>query len=328
METNLLAGVLLRPFAGEADLAAIARIYNAENEADGVTERYSLERVTADFAHPSDSFDARRDVTIAEVEGRPVAIGSREWVDTTDGLREYRLHGAVEPAFRRRGIGSALLREGERQIRELAAQHRTPNSRVFGSWSGESQPANMALLASAGFTTVRWFFEMTRPNLDDIPEVALPAGLTIRPITEDMAKQVWDADVEAFRDHWGGFDQSDEHLARWLADPTTDLALWIIAFDGDEIAGGIINAIDPQENEALGLQRGWLASVFTRRQWRKQGLATALISRSLGALREKGLTSAALGVDADNPSGALGVYERQGFEVSYRSTAWRKPFQP
>jgi GNAT superfamily N-acetyltransferase len=286
-----------------------------------------VERFTAVFADPSDSFDPRLDVSVAVVGGRPVAVASREWVDTNDVVRDYRLHGAVEPAFRRRGIGSALLREGERQIRELAAQHQTSNPRSFGSWSGESQPGNMALLASAGFTTARWFFEMTRPNLDDIPEVPLPDGLAIRPITEDMAKQVWDADVEAFRDHWGGFDHSDEHLARWLADPTTDLALWLVAFDGDEIAGGIINAFDPQENEALGLQRGWLASVFTRRPWRKQGLATALISRSLSALREKGLTSAALGVVADNPSGALGVDERQGIQVSYRSTAWRKPFQ-
>jgi len=328
METKLPAGVLLRPFAGEADLAEIARIYNAENDADGITERFSLDRIAAEFAHPSDSFDPRRDVTLAEVDSGPVAVGRREWVDTTDGLREYRLHGAVEPAWRRRGIGSALLLDNERQIRELAAQHETPNPRFFGSWTGESQPANAALLRSAGFSEARWFFEMTRPSLDDIEELAVPGGLTIRPVTIDIAKQVWDADVEAFRDHWGGFDHSDEHLARWLADPTTDLALWIIAFDGDEIAGGIINAIDPQENEALGLRRGWLASVFTRRRWRKQGLATALISRSLSALRERGMTSAALGVDADNPSGALGIYERQGFQVSYRSTAWRKPFKP
>ena len=32
-----------------------------------------------------------------------------------------------------------------------------------------------------------------------------------------------------------------------------------------------------------------------------------------------------LGVDADNPTGALGLYERNGFVVAERSTAWRRP---
>lgn len=324
--TRAAIDLRLRPYGGEPDLAEIVRIQNAEAAADRITERRTIEGLAAEFSHPSESFDPRRDVTVAEVDGRPVAVAVREWVDTTDGLREYRLDGAVDPAWRRHGIGTALLLESERRQRELAATHATSNQRVLGSWSGESQPGDEAILRTAGYAPARWFFEMTRPTLDDIAEVPLPDGLELRPITRDLAKQVWDADVEAFQDHWGGFDHSDEQLERWLAEPSTDLSLWVVAFDGDEVAGGIINAIDAAENAALGIRRGWLASVFTRRPWRNKGLATALIARSLNRLRERGMTSAALGVDADNPSGALGIYERIGFEVSYRSTAWRKPF--
>jgi ribosomal protein S18 acetylase RimI-like enzyme len=328
MTTGLAATVRLRPFAGEPDLAEIVRIRNAEAIADGLNERRSLEGLVAEYSHPSASFDARRDVTIAELDGRPVAVAWREWVDTTDGLREYRLAGAVDPEFRRQGIGTALLEDGLRRSREMAATHPASTSKVFGSWSDEHQAGDEALLRGAGFEQARWFFEMSRPNLDGVVELPLPDGLTLRPITMDLAKAVWDADVEAFKDHWGGFDSSDEHLARWLADPTLDLSLWVVAFDGDEVAGGIINVIDPVENEALGRRQGWLASVFTRRPWRNRGLATALIAASLARLRERGMTSAALGVDADNPSGALGLYERMGFEVELRSTAWRRPFQP
>jgi ribosomal protein S18 acetylase RimI-like enzyme len=39
------------------------------------------------------------------------------------------------------------------------------------------------------------------------------------------------------------------------------------------------------------------------------------------------MTSAVLGVDADNPSGALGLYQDVGFAVTYRSTAWRRPLE-
>jgi len=316
-------GLRLRPYAGEADLVEIVRLLNAECVADGLQRRTSLEDISAIYAHPSDAFDPRRDVTIAEVDGRVVALAERETVDTTDGLREYRLDGVVDPAWRRRGIGRAILAESERIARERASVDAHP-SPVLGSWSWESQPGDRALLEAAGFEPARWFFDMVRPTLDEVADVALPEGLDVRPVDLASAPAVWAADIDAFADHWGGFDHSEANLQRWLESPNTDLSLWVIAFDGDEIAGGVVNSIDPDQNAALGVRRGWLNSVFTRRAWRRRGLATALVGASLGRLRERGMTSAALGVDADNPNGALGLYERLGFAVDQRAIAWRK----
>jgi ribosomal protein S18 acetylase RimI-like enzyme len=153
----------------------------------------------------------------------------------------------------------------------------------------------------------------------------MPDGLEVRPVPEAQLRQLWDADVEAFRDHWGGFDDSPERYASWRGDPKFDPSLWVIAWDGDEIAGGVINEISATENAAFNRQRGWLASVFVRRPWRRRGLARALVGRSLTVLRDRGMTSAGLGVDAENPTGALGLYESAGFEVEYRSNAYRKP---
>ena len=316
-------GIELRPYAGEADLVDIARLQNAEAAADGLQRRTTVEEVAAEYSHPSPSFDPARDVSLVEVDGRVVAAAQREVVDTTDGHREYRLDGVVDPAWRRRGIGRAMLAENERLARRLAADER-PASPVLGSWSWESQPGDVAVLEAAGFSAARWFFDMVRPNLDDIPDVPLPDGLEIRAIDTSLARAVWEADIEAFADHWGGFDHSEEHLQRWLEAPTTDLSIWVVAFDGDEVAAGIVNGIDENQNAALGVRRGWLQSVFTRRPWRRRGIATALIARSLDVLKERGQTSAALGVDADNPSGALGLYEGLGFAVDQRAIAWRK----
>jgi ribosomal protein S18 acetylase RimI-like enzyme len=134
---------------------------------------------------------------------------------------------------------------------------------------------------------VRWFFEMLRTDLDDVDVPPLPQGLEIRPIANEEAdlRRLLAADVEAFKDHWGGF------------------------------AG----------DEAFGRSRGWLDSVFTRRPWRRRGLGAAHVARSLVRLREAGMTEAMLGVDSDNPTGALGLYERAGFRVHTRSVAYRKP---
>ena len=321
-----MEGLVLRPYAGESDVPEIARLTNDEFAADGVPEHIELENQLAWYRHPTDQFDPPRDVTIAEVDGRAVGFGFRQWVDTNDGeFREIRVEGRVDPAWRRRGIGSALLAHNERAARAVMAGYPTSRKLAYGSWSGSTQPGDSALLDVNGFSQVRWFFDMVRPNLDDIPDIPLPAGLEVRPVTEDLVMQVWRADLEAFLDHWGGHDDSEEALRRYLDSPDHDLSLWLIAWDGDEVAGGIINGIERGENRALGVQRGWLHSVFTRRPWRRRGLAAALVARSLALLRDRGMTSAVLGVDAENPTGALGLYERAGFEKAYASTAWRKP---
>jgi mycothiol synthase len=320
-----LSDLRLRSYAGEADLPAIVAIENAECEADRIPSHTTLDDVRARYRNPGQTFDPARDVTIAELNGETVAFGEREWVDTTDGLREYRVGGAVHPAWRRRGIGTALHELNVERARALAATHETSRPRFIGSWTAEHQAGGITLLAGHGFQQVRWFFDMVRPTLDDIPDVPLPEGIEVRPATPDLYRQIWQADVEAFLDHWGGFDPSEESMRRHLDRPTTDPTLWVIGWDGDEVAGGVINAIHPEENETLGVQRAWLHSVFTRRPWRRRGLARALIARSLAVIRERGMTSAVLGVDADNPTGALGLYEGLGFEVDARFNAWRKP---
>lgn len=321
-----IAGLCIRPYAGEADLPEIVRVENAENAADQVDYRSTVADQRAHYGNPSAQFDAARDVVIAELDGRVVGFAHQNWVDTTDGeLREFRLGGAVDPEWRRRGIGTALLADNERRARAQAARLPTERPQALGAFSGEHQPGTIALLSGAGYAPVRYFFDMERPGLDEVPDVPLPHGLELRPITPDLYRRMWDADVEAFQDHWGGFDASDAAFQRYLDAPDNDPTLWVVAFDGDEVAAAVINTIYAEENRALGVRRGWLDSVFTRRPWRRRGLARALIARSLVALRERGMTSAMLGVDAENPSGALGLYESAGFGVVTRFTAWRRP---
>ena len=319
------SGLVIRPYAGESDIPELVRIINAEYAADNINERRTEDGERAYLASPSESFDVARDVVMAELGGRAVAVAGQDWTDTRDGeLREYHLWGAVDPEFRGRGIGTALLADNERRARELAATQATDRRRVFGSSSADDRPA-AALLRSSGYVVVRWYFDMVRASLEGLIDTPLPEGFELRPVTRELYLTLWRANREAFRDHWGGSDESEEAMHRFFDQPDADPELWLIAWDGDEIAGGVLNWISPDENATLGVQRGWLASVFTRRQWRRRGLARALIASSLGVLRERGMTSAALAVDADNPMSALGLYEEAGFVVDERFAAYRKP---
>lgn len=321
-------GLVLRGYAGEADLPELVRIQNAEWEADGVRGRSTVAELAAWWGHPSEQFDPHRDVTIVEVDGHPAAFSQLDWLDANDGVREYRSRCWVHPAYRRRGIGTMLMLRSEERRRALSTQHEVDRPRVLGLGTAEGNAGATAIARRFGYEPARWFFDMERRIDEALPEVPpLPDGIEVRPATADIAHRVWEADTEAFRDHWGGWDTSEAGFRRWVDSPEFDPDLQVLAWDGDEIAAGVLNAIYPEENEQLGVRRGWLDSVFTRRPWRRRGLARALIVRSLHLLRERGMDVAVLGVDADNPSGALGLYESAGFRSTERFTAWRRPLE-
>jgi ribosomal protein S18 acetylase RimI-like enzyme len=52
------------------------------------------------------------------------------------------------------------------------------------------------------------------------------------------------------------------------------------------------------------------------------------VAESLRVLRDAGMTTAGLGVDAENPHGALGVYQSVGFAVARSGRVYRKPLSP
>lgn len=322
-----IAGLTFRRYLGPDDLPEMARVANAAREADRDEEVVTVEAMRVEYADLTNS-DPYRDAILAEIDDRLVAYSRVEWKDETDGGRRYAGFGFVDPAWRRRGIGRALLHADERLLREIAAGHAHDRPRWFGSWGSDLNAGNTTLLESEGYVAVRHFYEMLRSDLEEIREPELPENLDIRPVRLEDHRRLFDADGEAFLDHWGGIDTSDAAFRRWTGDPNFDPALFLVAWDGDEIAGGVLNVIDPAVNERYGVRRGLLDSVFTRRRWRRRGVARALIGRSFRLLRERGMTSAWLGVDAANPNEALRLYQDSGFVIHRSSTAYRKPFDP
>jgi len=323
-----ISGLSLRQHpGGTAPAALMAPIANAVYAAAGMDDITTVADLENWLGHALAGFDPAQDVVLAEVGGELVGYAWVDWVDTTDAVREFRLGGYVHPDWQGRGIGRRLLAWQEARSRAHPAAAASTRPLVLGSWSMDLNDRKVRLLTHAGYRSVRFFFDMRRPTLDDIQVPPMPEGLEIRPIAGDRAsqKRMWDADVEAFEDHWGGFDSSDAAFEAWLTRPYRDPDLWVVAWEGDEIAGGVVNTIYSDDNQAFGRARGWLDSVFVRRRWRRRGLGAALVALSLVRLREAGMSEAMLGVDSDNPSGALALYERAGFEVHRRSAAYRKP---
>lgn len=322
--TLAIRGLRFRHFAGEADFAGMVAVHQSANLADGTEDISSVERMASNYAHLTNS-DPYRDVTIAEVDGRIVAYARVYWSELTDGGRGYAVFGFVEQQWRRRGLGGALLRRNEGLQRETASEHPGVEPKWLESFSAETNAGNLALLTGAGYGPVRFSYDMVRPTLDEVPDAPTPDGIEIRSVEREHYRRIWEASNEAFRDEWGQHDESEEAWANFADDPTNaDPSLWRVAWDGDEVAGLVITIIPVEANEHYGRARAWLGSVAVRRPWRRRGLARSLMAQSLRAARDAGFTSAGLGVDTENPSGALRLYEALGFGAARRYTTFRK----
>jgi mycothiol synthase len=319
-----IPGLRVRRYRDLTDVAGIVDVMHAGRRADRVEWLPSLDETRIEFQNLVNEVP-ERDMIIAELNGRIVA-----WVRASWSLRDegyvYRTAGEVHPDVRRRGLGRALLHAAQGRLRELAADHPPTAKRRFAAEVMDGEDGAKALLASEGYLPVRFFAEMRRPLSDPIPDLALAPGLAMRPVLEADHRRIFEAEAEAFRDHWGYREWTEADLNRTFASPDLDTSLWRVAWDGDDVAGVTETFIHAAENEALGTKHGWFERVSTRRPWRGRGVAKAMIVSGMHALRERGMTHAALGVDADNPTGAFGLYEGLGFRVVHRMEVVSKPF--
>jgi mycothiol synthase len=265
----------------------------------------------------------------AEMDRNVVGYSRVWWSQTEDTKWIYSGSAFLQPEWRHKGIRRAMLRYNERRLREIASIHPQNGERWFGAWCAEGEDHWESLLVDAGYRAVRHGFEMVRPDLEDIPDRPLPEGLEVRPVQADQYRTVFDAAKEAFRDSWEYSDDwwTDEEFESWQQEPTFQPELWQVAWDGDQVAGMVLNFIRHDENEEYGRQRGYTEPICVRRPWRRRGLARALIARSFSLLKKQCMTEAALGVDTENPSGALHLYESMGFRPVRRDSIYRKPME-
>jgi mycothiol synthase len=328
-----LAGFTFRPYQGEADLPAMLEVLHASKAADQHEDADTLVSMQNQYRHLTNG-DPDRDVILVEGPAGLVAYGRTFWVKE-DGapVYQYVVVAFVRPEARGQGLGRTLLAWLEARALAVSAEQghpRPPAAEAYWqTFASERALPTLALLAHAGYTPVRYFYEMVRPDLENIPDVRLPAGIEVRPVRPEHYAAIWRANEEAFRDRWGEPERTPADYERWLNDPREfQPEIWKVAWDtaSNEVVGMVLGYVIPEQNAQYHRLRGWTENICVRRPWRKQGVAHALIAANLRELKARGMTEAALGVDTENPTGALGVYEAMGFRPVHREAVYRKPF--
>ena len=324
-----IIGLNLRSFRGEVDFPEMLKVILKCAEVDGLERAEQLEDIINNYAHLHNC-DPYQDMLFAEVGGEVVGYTRCWWEVEGSGRWIGFEFGGVVPEWRHKGIGSELLRFTEGRLEQIARElkatgqlHQEADCLLdIEAHSGEID--RMQLVEKRSYQPVRYAFEMVRPNLLAIPDLTLPSGLEVRPAKPEHYRMIWEASNEAFRDHWGYIPDPWEAFEGFIKSPDCDPSLWRVAWHGDEVVGMVLSFIDQDQNEKFTRKRGYTENICVKRAWRKQGVASALIAMSLNALKERGMTEAGLGVDAENTSGALHLYEHMGYQTVKRMTIYRK----
>jgi mycothiol synthase len=324
LDAPLVPNLRFRHFRGESDYPLMVAVVEGMKEADQKEVTPSVEEIARDFRH-LENCDPYRDFLFAEVKSKVIGYTRIWWSKDPSGLYLYNHSAALLPEWRGKRIRNAMLRHNERRLREMAQTHPADSPRMFQSFMMDTEKDWISVLTSEGYGVFRYGFTMVRPNLEDIPELSFPEGIELRPARPEHYRAIIDAWNEACKDMRGIVQISDQDFKWFQESPLFDPSIWQIAWHKDEVIGTVINFIDQKENKEGKRKRGHVEMISVKRPWRGRGIAKALIAQSLRILKERGMTEAALGVDAENPSGALHLYRKMGFQVQKTTVFCRKP---
>ncbi len=212
-------------------------------------------------------------------------------------------------------IVERLLAEVERRAEQLGSD----GARIR-AFANERDDDYRAALSRHGFGIVRSSFTMEIELETPADDPVWPSGLASRPFREGEERAVYGAYVEAFADHWGFVPESFVDWCTWNFGPDRGTSLWRLVEDGGEVAALCMSTPSRGGDETLG----WVNVLAVRRPWRRRGLGRALLLESFGLFRSLGRLRAGLGVDSENTTGALALYESVGMRATSRSDTWER----
>ncbi|MEJ3654301.1 GNAT family N-acetyltransferase [Actinomycetes bacterium KLBMP 9759] len=318
MTTSALPPPLrLRPLQVD-DAERLAWLRGEVEEVDERGWHYDVEDCAEELADPD--VDLALDTVMVLDGDEPVAyLVVHKGEGAMTGQRVFAV-GSVHPARRGQGIGTALLGFAARRAEELDA--------MLTAKVPEEMADAVALFSDFGMAPVRWWSELKRDLARPVAAVAVPDGLTLHPLGPDYDHD-WDerlrtAHNAAFRDHWGstpdtaaGFAHARTYSKNFR--PACSVAA---CEAGGAVAGYVLSYEYDADFAHTGIKELAVDTVGTVAEWRGKGVAAALLAYVLAAAAEQGFEQAALTVDSQNPTGALGVYERAGFVLRRRETTF------
>jgi GNAT superfamily N-acetyltransferase len=311
LNTSLPVGYVLRSPA-LSDAQGVADLIAARDIADYGSTDSNVAEVQNYWEAPR--FDLAQDARVI-VAPDGLIVGYEEIYPRSDERLEY--DGYVHPRETGRGFGTLLLRWAETRARERVNELPGTGQVILRGNTASVDQNAIAILTAEGFALIRQFWRMEIEMTSPPDRPVWPAGITYRTLDVERDARVAYAVVEeAFADHWGHLPRSFEDWEQAvLQKDGFDPTLTFMAFDGNEVAGIVVNRYR---------DIAWVGQLAVRRAWRKRGLGLALLLHSFNEFYQRGDRAVGLGVDAQSLTGATRLYEKAGMHVARQYDTYEK----
>jgi mycothiol synthase len=281
----------------------------------GQDELIDAEVLRTDLASPG--FDLAEDMRLVFApDGRMVGY-IEAWTSRKPAVHPW-IWGRVDPDYEGLGIGTWLMHWAEARVLQILPEL-DPELRFaprVNTYREAERPRK--LFEKLGYQYIRSSYQMLIEMDTPVPDAQFPEGITLRtynPGADTVA--VYQAQTDSFRDHFGFVEEPLEEgvkrFAHFWEQGSSDPTLLFLAIDeaSGEMAG--INLCLPKSFDDP--DTGWVGTLGVRRPWRKRGIALALLRHSFNEFYRRGKRKVGLGVDAQNLTGALRLYESAGMHV-------------
>jgi ribosomal protein S18 acetylase RimI-like enzyme len=311
---STVPGLTFRHFAGESDYEITLDLWLKNREFNGNEWILTMEDIHIDQQWRT-NYDPNEQLVFVEQNNTPIGYLMYHW-SLEESPRTYILivYMNLLEEYWEGPIPQLILDFIETKLTELDKDIPAHAPHRFDLTVKQKNTIQMDFFTRNGYIPERYFIDMVRPIDAPLGEYHMPEGLEIRPVKPEDYRKVWDAHLDAFRDHWGFEERNEEQFIAWQEDTWFQPDLWKVAWDGEEIAGRVGNYFLEDENKAFQRKRGYTDSISVSRKWRERGLAKALIAESIRMFKEMGMEETALGVDTANLTGALKLYTGLGYK--------------
>jgi len=307
----------IRRFIQGKDEEVWLKIYNAAYKEYDDFRPSTMEDM--EKAEKSPNFDATGRF-IAEWNGEPVGCVNAYVDKKREEKKGFIRTLGVIPEFRRRGIGRTLVEKAIESIRERGMKR-------VDAWTEKDRVACKSLFLSMGFQLIRVFSHMRR-ELEAIPcNIGEHREVRIRAMQmnmDDIKLLNW-LENETFKEHFD-FRPETVEKTRYIVEtrPWCDIAEYFFAYLDRKPVGHVGAVIDTKFIKYKGIRRGWIMTIGVLKPLRKQEIGTALMLHALKLLKAKGMKEAELGVDDSNPTKAIELYKKVGFNVVKKDLTYLK----
>jgi GNAT superfamily N-acetyltransferase len=280
------------------DLAAIGELDSDDSDVEAMFERPTMDRDASFLALDGDE-----------------ALGV-VWIEDDTTARDTFIDVFAPPGPRARdvhGLGFTRGIEAARRHRDTAPEPGPWTART-GCWTTDTDYA--ASITAHGFAPSRCFHRMRIASSSPlVPEVAppLPDGVEIVVSDDDETRRrICAVDNDSFSEHYNFVPREyDEWWAHFSAGSARDPAgWWLLTVDGEDAAICLL------DDSRADLGDGYVVLLGVRAAFRGRGLAQLLLRRAFVHYRDLGRAGTQLGVDAENTTGAVRVYEGVGMTVT------------